>query len=101
VEELVGSLQTYELNFKAPTGKSIALKSSKNISQENNRNSDLENSEDDMALLAKKFYKIFKSKKRVDFQKSNDKRRYKSKTKTWKSLKDSQCYNCQEYEHLT
>ncbi|MGV7343155.1 hypothetical protein PJI17_31140, partial [Mycobacterium kansasii] len=35
VEELVGSLQTYELNFKAPKGKSIALKSSKTISEEN------------------------------------------------------------------
>ncbi|MGV8048442.1 hypothetical protein PJP07_30030, partial [Mycobacterium kansasii] len=96
VEELVGSLQTYELNFKAPKGKSIALKSSKNISQESTSDSD--NSEDDMALLAKRFYKIFKNKKKVDFQKSFDKRR--SKPRARKSLKDSQCYNCQEYGHL-
>ncbi|MGV8048515.1 hypothetical protein PJP07_30405, partial [Mycobacterium kansasii] len=68
VEELVGLLQTYELNFKAPKRKSIALKSSKHISQDNNI-SDSENLEDDMDLLAKKFYKIFKSKKKVDFQK--------------------------------
>ncbi|MGV8048572.1 hypothetical protein PJP07_30690, partial [Mycobacterium kansasii] len=57
VEELVGSLQTYELNFKAPKSKSIALKSSKCNPEENS------DSEDDMTLLAKKFYKIFKSKK--------------------------------------
>ncbi|MGV7343110.1 hypothetical protein PJI17_30890, partial [Mycobacterium kansasii] len=80
VEELVGSLQTYELNFKAPKGKSISLKTSKNGFQENDLNSDLENSEDDMALLAKTFYKIFKSKKRVDLKKSNDKKRSKFKT---------------------
>ncbi|MGK3947019.1 hypothetical protein ABK046_52705, partial [Streptomyces caeruleatus] len=35
VEELVGSLQTYELNFKAHKSKFIALKSSKSISEEN------------------------------------------------------------------
>ncbi|MGV8065638.1 hypothetical protein PJP13_29860, partial [Mycobacterium kansasii] len=40
VEELVSSLQTYELNFKAPKGKSIALKSSKTISEENSDSED-------------------------------------------------------------
>ncbi|MGV7343479.1 hypothetical protein PJI17_32795, partial [Mycobacterium kansasii] len=78
-----GSLQTYELNFKAPKGKSIALKSSKFISQNNSCNSYCENSEDDMKLLAKKFYKIFKSKKRVDFQKPSEKK--KGRSKNWKS----------------
>ena len=62
VEDLVGSLQTFEANFRQPQrNKSIAFNSIKDSVNEAS-DSDSEMSPEDMAILVKKFKKFFKKK---------------------------------------
>jgi hypothetical protein len=64
VEELVGSLQTYELFPPQPKRKTLDFKT---VSKEASDSSDEESSEDDeLDLLSKKFRKFFETKKGND-----------------------------------
>ena len=63
IEDLVGSIQTFEANFFQPKrNKSIAFNSIKEDMNEAS-DSDIEMSPEDMAIFIKKFKKLFKKKK--------------------------------------
>jgi hypothetical protein len=59
VEELIGSLQTFELHFKKnPKPKNIVLKMLKNTANEEDE-SERENEDEEVSLLAQRFRKFF------------------------------------------
>ena len=63
VEDLVGSLQTFEVNFCQPKrNKNIAFYSIKEDMDEAS-NSNIETSPEDMAIFIKKFKKLFEKEK--------------------------------------
>ena len=77
VEDLVGSLQTFEANFCQPkSNKSIAFNSIKEDMNEAS-DSDIEMSPEDMAIFIKKIKNLFK-KKKEDQSSSVDKNKRKS-----------------------
>ncbi|KAG2708636.1 hypothetical protein I3760_05G201700 [Carya illinoinensis] len=104
VEELVGSLQTYESSLpQTRKGKSIALKTIeenyKNVSDEESLN------DEEIALLARKFRKFM-------FNKENGKQKQgknifakKNESENWKKEKTEkkdkvQCHECSGYDHI-
>ena len=103
VEELVGSLQTYESTFLyQKKGKSITLKSSRE-KHDYSSNNDINN--EDIALIAKKFRKFKLKKKKTnkgkkvnDFVKRNESEN-ESKIKI-ESKEKVKCFECSGYDHL-
>ncbi|MGV7343203.1 hypothetical protein PJI17_31385, partial [Mycobacterium kansasii] len=64
VEELVGSLQTFELHFKqTPKSKTIILKILKKTTNEDIE-SEREDEDEEVALLAQRFKKFFQKNRR-------------------------------------
>lgn len=63
VEELVGSVQTFEMQFDNIKSKSIALKSSSSKSKNKGQSSSDDEDKEDMALFVKKFSKHCKGKR--------------------------------------
>lgn len=112
-DELVRSLQTYELQFTNPKKTSIALKTStskyKNQEETNSEskiqhetNSESED-EEDMVSLAKKLYKYFKSKRGSNVrkqEKSFDNNNNNNQNQLIRKSKDVQCYNSRDYGHI-
>ena len=105
VEDLVGSLQTFETNFRQPQrNKSIAFNSIKDSVNEAS-DSDSEMSPEDMAILVKKFKKFFK--KKQEGQSSSvdkNKGKYFDKTKFVRKSSDKssqkQCFECHGFGHI-
>jgi hypothetical protein len=105
IEELVGSLQTYEYSLP-PTrkAKTIALKASK-ASKKKSRVSFDEDSdidEDAVAMLAKKFERFMKNNK---FKKFSDRLRkaphtVESEEAEKKDLRGPQCFECLGFGHI-
>ncbi|GMH31502.1 hypothetical protein Nepgr_033345 [Nepenthes gracilis] len=107
IEELVGSLQTYEHTLpQSKKNKSLALKSSR---EERNRDSDEEScSDDDFALFVKKFKKFLKKNNSSSEKMDVDlKRSHKFEKKDRRELKDHkskntqgvQCHECKGFGH--
>ncbi|KAL5764699.1 hypothetical protein ACOSQ2_017293 [Xanthoceras sorbifolium] len=98
VDELIGSLQTFELNLKSTKNqKGIALKSASYESE------DAEDDGEELAFIAIKLKNFFKG-KRTDggFKGANSKRDYlprKNNNDKGKS-KGVQCYECQGFGHI-
>ncbi|MQL69263.1 hypothetical protein Taro_001541 [Colocasia esculenta] len=114
VDELIGSLMTYELNVKRKETeenprKSLALKASrkissaskKKISQENNEfESSSESENDEMAMLTRQFKKFLKNKRRgtsnsKPFQKKDFANKFDSTKKS-----EIVCYECKKQGHM-
>ncbi|XP_022883529.1 uncharacterized protein LOC111400347 [Olea europaea var. sylvestris] len=92
VEELVGSLQTYELTLDNPAKeKSTALKSARNIRMEYSY-SDSPNDEE-MAYLTKKFQKMFRNRKKLQERQRGD------RSESRKNSKSVRCHNCHGFVH--
>ena len=100
VEELIGSLQTHELHFKAPSRKkNIALKSShkhKKIKSESEEDSDDEDDEEEkLNKKFKRFLKFDRGNSRDKKDKKGDKHKGKS------SIPSSvRCYGCGRRGHI-
>lgn len=87
LEDLVGSLQTFELKLNIAKKKSIALRSSDTPSKSKDESEDEsgDNDNEDVALLDKIFLKQFKKRKSSS-----------SKSKS----KDIQCCKCKKCGHI-
>ncbi|MQM04389.1 hypothetical protein Taro_037185 [Colocasia esculenta] len=115
VDELIGSLMTYELNVKRKETdenprKSLALKASrksssaskKEISQESDvTESSSESENDEMAMLTRQFKKFLKYKRRgkgnsKPFQKKDFANKFDSNKKS-----EIVCYECKKQGHMT
>ncbi|XP_022897283.1 uncharacterized protein LOC111410921 [Olea europaea var. sylvestris] len=103
IEELVGSLQTYELTITQPKkGKSIALKSIKE-----DESSDTESLRDEeIAYFVKKFQKVLNNRRKSQDKKSGAPNRFtKAKTETFNNKGSSdkprlvRCHECQGIGH--
>jgi hypothetical protein len=102
VEELVGSLLTYELTLPlVKKVKSLALKASKGMSKES---SDVDSDEEELAMIARKFEKLLKSKR---FRKFSDnflgKPKYPKQEKDDTDEKDPRgprCFECSGFGHI-
>ncbi|KAG2667762.1 hypothetical protein I3760_15G130800 [Carya illinoinensis] len=104
VEELVGSLQTYESSLpQTRKGKSIALKTIeenyKNISDEESLN------DEEIALLARKFRKFMFNKESGKQKQRKNVFAKKNETENWKKEKTEkkdkvQCHECSGYGHI-
>lgn len=114
-EELVGSLQTYEVNLrpseKDSRNKGIAFKTVKEESS--HVDSDSDSMDDDMALVVKKFKKFLKKNSRGQShpapRRNQDKPRNQSTTQKERPTQKTneklinmiQCYDCQGYGHIS
>ena len=106
IQELVGSLQTYELKF--PSHKSSKSFDLKTINERINDSSDEDGVEKEVAFLAKNFQKFLKMKnngksfgKRKFFFSKNDKRDFKQKDgKDSSSTQGIVCYEYNGHGHL-
>jgi RNA-binding protein YhbY len=102
VEELVGSLLTYELSLPSVKKiKSLALKAFKGMSKES---SDEDLDEEELAMIARKFRKLLKSKR---FKKFSDnfqgKPKYPEQEKGDTDEKDPRgprCFECSGFGHI-
>jgi hypothetical protein len=113
VDELIGSLQTFELGMSdgyEKKAKSISFMSNTEEKEEENGQDTDEDMENDVALLGRQFNKLLKrmdvrSKSNVknnsfDISRSNDTgRRTKSEEKS-KQGKGVQCHECEWYGHI-
>jgi hypothetical protein len=104
IEELVGSLQTYEYSMPlVRKAKTIALKASKKKTRDSpDENSDID--EDVVAMLAKNFERFMKNNK---FKKKFSDRLMKKAPQTTEPKEDEkkdqrgpQCYECSGFEHI-
>lgn len=103
VEELVGSLQTFELILpKHKNTKNIALKA-KNVKVDSCGSSDEDSgNEEEIAMFAKKFRKFFRAKK-GNFRNSNSQFSEKSRNENvekGKSPKGIKCHECGGHGHI-
>ena len=113
IQELVGSLQTYELGLTSyKSSKSLALKT---VNEKANDSSDEDDVEKEVAYLAKNFRKFLKMKnngkpfgkgRSSSFKKDFNKDDKHKKEAKWKNSKDSTstqgiiCYECNGHGHL-
>jgi hypothetical protein len=104
IEELVGSLQTYEYSMPpVRKAKAISLKTSKKKSRVSSDEDSVNEEEDAVAMLAKNFSKLIKNDK---FKKKFTERRRKVPKEVEpeeaekKDPKGPQCFECSNFGHL-
>lgn len=85
LEELIGSIQMFELKLRPTSKKSTALKVNESSSSE----------EDSDVEFARKFRKLFSK----ECEKENTFKRYKTRRKEL-SKEDIKCYKCKGYGHV-
>ena len=103
VEELVGSLQTFEMNFSdkiEKKGKSIAF-----TSNTDNEEVDEEDLSKDIVLLGRQFNKILKSvdrrpRRNVQHIQPDISKQGNTSAKTETDDESVQCYECEGYGHI-
>ncbi|KAK2390880.1 gag-protease polyprotein [Trifolium repens] len=103
VEEVVGSLQTFEMNFSdkiEKKGKSIAF-----ISNTDNEEVDEEDLSKDIVLLGRQFNKILKSvdrrpRRNVQHIQPDISKQGNTSAKTETDDESVQCYECEGYGHI-
>jgi hypothetical protein len=89
IEELVGALQTYEFSLSKPrNNKDLALRTLR-------KNSDEEPDDEELALVARKFYKF-----RHRFPKRFEKLEESNKDRNERDPRGPKCYECSGYGHL-
>jgi hypothetical protein len=92
IEELVGSLQTYELSLPpVKKVKTIALKASKKKAKVSSEE-DSDNEEDVMAMLAKNFGRLMKNDKKFSERLKKAPRESESKEAEKKDLRGPRCF---------
>jgi hypothetical protein len=100
IEELVGSLQTYEFSLSpVKKAKSIALKAGKGKISSNEDTDD----EEGIAMLAKNFTKLLKTKKfknKFSINWKGDLEGYEQDDADKKDSRGPRCYECSGYGHM-
>lgn len=97
LKELLGSLQTYELDLKVPNKKK-GLPLTSTYKEENEDRE--EDSDDDVAYLSKKFNRFLKNKNYIKNSEDKKNAKLKKNLKGSSFKKDVQCYNCKGFGNI-
>jgi hypothetical protein len=103
IEELVGSLQTYEYSLPpVKKVKAVALKASKKNARVSYEE-DSDNEEDAVAMLAKNFERLMKNdkfKKKFTERLKNAPRKYEPEEAEKKDSRGPRCFECSDFGHI-
>jgi hypothetical protein len=103
IEELVGSLQTYEYSLPpVKKVKAVALKASKKNARVSYEE-DSDNEEDEVAMLAKNFERLMKNdkfKKKFTERLKKALREYEPKEAEKKDSRGPRCFECSDFGHI-